>query len=69
MGTSTGRLRDLIARCPGDQIMGRSRDVPGTSVKHVFWIQLTNALNLLWKVTQDFKGNGSSEKFNKLYSG
>ena len=31
-----GRLRDPVAEPPGDQIMGRSRDVPGTLVIHVF---------------------------------
>ena len=30
------RLRDLIAGRPFDQMMGRSRDVRGTSVRHVF---------------------------------
>ena len=29
MGTSTGRLRDPVAGSPGDQMMGRSGDVPG----------------------------------------
>ena len=29
MGTSTGRLRDPVAGRPGDQMMGRSGDVPG----------------------------------------
>ena len=36
MGTSTGRLRNPVAACPGDQMMGRSGDVDGTSVIHVF---------------------------------
>ena len=36
MGTSTGRLEDVVAGSPRDQMMGRSGDVPGTSVKHVF---------------------------------
>ena len=31
-----GRLRDPIAGRPGDQMMGRSKDVRGTSLKHVF---------------------------------
>ena len=31
-----GRLRDPVAGHPGDQMMGRSGDVPGTSVIHVF---------------------------------
>ena len=35
-GTSTGRLRDPVAGRPWDQMMGRSKDVRGTSVKHVF---------------------------------
>ena len=34
--TSTGRLWDTAAGRPGDQIMGRSEDIPGTSVIHVF---------------------------------
>ena len=29
METSTGRLRDPLAGRPGDQMMGRSGDVPG----------------------------------------
>ena len=31
-----GRLRDPVEECPGDQMMGRSEDVPGTLVIHVF---------------------------------
>ena len=31
-----GRLRDPVAGCPWDQMMGHSRDVCGTSAKHVF---------------------------------
>ena len=31
-----GRLRDPVAGRPGDQMMGRSGDVPGTLVIHVF---------------------------------
>ena len=31
-----GRLRDPDAGLPGDQMMRRSRDVRGTSVKQVF---------------------------------
>ena len=31
-----GRQRDPIAVRPGNQMMGRSRDVHGPSVKHVF---------------------------------
>ena len=34
--TFTGRLRDPVARPPWDQMMGRSKDIRGTSVKHVF---------------------------------
>ena len=36
MGTSKGRLRDPVAGRPGDQMMGRSGDVRGTSVMHDF---------------------------------
>ena len=32
-----GRLRDPVARRPWDQMMGRSRDVHGTSVKNMFF--------------------------------
>ena len=32
MGASTGRLRDPVARRPGDQMMGLSGDVRGTLV-------------------------------------
>ena len=35
-GTSTGRPRDPVAGRPWDQMTGRSKDVRGTSVKHVF---------------------------------
>ena len=36
MGTSTGRLGDPVAGRPSDQMMGRSREVRGTSLKHDF---------------------------------
>ena len=36
MGTSAGRLQDPVAGRPLDQMMGRSGDVAGTSVIHVF---------------------------------
>ena len=36
MGTSSRRLQDPVAGRPGDQMMGRSGDVLGTSVIHVF---------------------------------
>ena len=69
-GTSTGHLLEPVAERPGDQMMGRSRDAFETSVKHAFWIQLTNALNLLWQVTQwHFIVNGSSERLSKRYGG
>ena len=54
MGTSTGRLQGPVAGRPGDQMMGRSGSVRGTSVIYVFEIQLRNILKLLWQVTQDF---------------
>ena len=31
-----GRLQDPVTERPGDQMMGRSGDVRGTSVKHGF---------------------------------
>ena len=31
-----GRLRDIVEGRPGDEMMGRSRDVRGTSVKKLF---------------------------------
>ena len=37
-----GRLQDPVARPLGDQMMGRSGEVRGTSVIHVFKIQLKN---------------------------
>ena len=43
-----GRLRDPCAGRPGDQMMGRSGDVRGTSVRYVFKIQLRNILNLIY---------------------
>ena len=64
MGTSTGRLQDLVAGRPGDQMMGCSGDVPGTSIIHLFKIQLRNIFNLLGQVTLDFIVNCSSEKFD-----
>ena len=33
-----GRLRDPVAGLPGDQMMGRSGEVPRTSVIHFFKI-------------------------------
>ena len=44
---STGHLQDPVAGRPGDQMMGRSGDVPGMSAIHVFKIQLRNIFNLL----------------------
>ena len=49
---STGCLQDPVAGRPWNQMMGRSKDVRRTSVKHVFKIKLTNTLNLLWQFTQ-----------------
>ena len=63
-GTSTGP----VVRRPGDQMMGRSAEVRGTSVIHVFKIQLRNILNLLWQFTQDFIVNCSREKASEQYS-
>ena len=68
MGTSTGCLRDPVAGRPGDQMMGRSGDVHGTSVIYVFKNQLRNILNLLWQVTQDFVVNCGTETFSEQYS-
>ena len=45
-------------------MMGRSGDVPRTSVIHVFYIQLRNIFNLLGQATRDFIVNCSSEKFD-----
>ena len=42
-----GHLGDPVAGRSGDQMMGRSGDVRGTSVMHVFQIQLRNILNLV----------------------
>ena len=42
-----GHLRDPVVGRPRDQMMGRSGDVPGTSVIYVFLIRLRNILNLL----------------------
>ena len=41
------RLRDPVVGRPRNQMMGRSGDVCGTSVIHLFEIQLRNILNLL----------------------
>ena len=38
------------------------QNVPGTSVIHLFYIQLRNIFHLLWQVTQDFIVYCSSEK-------
>ena len=46
MGTSMGCLQDPVVARLGDQMMGCSGDVCGTSVKYVFTIQLRNILNL-----------------------
>ena len=68
MGTSTERLQGPVAERPGDQMMGRSGDVPVTSVIHDFYIQLTNILNLLGYVNRDFTVNCSGEKLREQYS-
>ena len=31
-----GRLQDPVAESPWDQMMGRSKDVRRTSIKHIF---------------------------------
>ena len=67
MGTSTGLLRDQVAGRPGDQMMGRFRDVRGTSVTHFLKIQLRNILNLFWQVTQGLIVNSGSEKLSEQY--
>ena len=36
MGTFTEPLQDPVAGRPGDKMIGRSKDVRGTSVKHAF---------------------------------
>ena len=51
-----------VAGLPGDQMMGHSSDIRGKSVKHVFKIQLTNMLNLVCQVIQDFIANGDGKK-------
>ena len=66
---STGRLPEPVVGRSADQMMGRSRDVRWTSVIHVFKIQLTNILNLLWQVTQEFLVNCSSKKLGEQHSG
>ena len=52
---------------PEDQIMWRSKDIHGTSVKHVFYIKLTKTLNLLLLVTQDIILNDSGKKSSKQF--
>ena len=42
-----GRPQDPVVKRHGDQIMGRSGDVRGTLVIHVFQVQFRNILNLL----------------------
>ena len=42
-----GRLRDPFAGRPWDQMVGRSKDVRGTSVKHAF--KLTQQTLLVFK--------------------
>ena len=37
MGTSTARVRDPVAKRPGDQMMGRPGDVRGAPVIHVYF--------------------------------
>ena len=67
MVTFTGRLQDPVAGSPGDQMMGRSGDVRGTSVIYVFKIQFRKILNLLWRVTQDFIVNCDGKTFSEQY--
>ena len=52
MGTSAGRLRDPVAGRPEDEMMGRSRDVPGKSIIHVFQIQLEAYLTYFDKLLE-----------------
>ena len=63
-----GRLWDPVAGCPWNQMMGRSKNVRQTSVKHLFKLK-SQALNLIWQVTQEFIVNRSREKFSEQYSG
>ena len=42
-----GRLQDIVAGNPRDQMMGHSGDIPGTLVILFLKIKLTNILNLL----------------------
>ena len=67
MGTSARHLRVTVAGRPDDQIIRRSRDVRAASVKHVFWIQLTNTSKPLWQVSQDLIVNGAGKKFSAVY--
>ena len=68
MGTSMGRLRHPVLGPLGDQMMGSSKDVQGTLVKH-FLKNSTNLSNLLSQVTQNFTVNGSNESFSVQYNG
>ena len=67
MGTSTGRLQDLVAGRPGGQMMGRFGDVRWTSVIYVFNIQFRNILNLLWRVARDFTVICGGKTFSEQY--
>ena len=51
-----------VAGLRGDQMMRHSSGIRGKSIKHVFKIQLTNMLNLVCQVIQDFIANGSGKK-------
>ena len=51
-----------VAGLPEDQMVGHSSEIRGKLIKHVFKIQLTNMLNLVCQVIQDFIVNGSSKK-------
>ena len=68
MRMSTERLQDPVGGRPRDQMMGRCGDVHGTSVIHIFKIQLRIILNLLWQVAQDFLVNCRGKKFSEQYS-
>ena len=46
MGRSTGRLQEPVAGSDADRMMGRSGDVPGTSVIHVFLNSTQNNIKL-----------------------
>ena len=66
MGTSTGRLGDPVAGCPGQKRWEVLAMFGGRRSYIFFQIQLKR---IKLTLTQEFIVNGNSKKFSKQYNG